>query len=430
MQKRILVISDCPTLNTGYARVSRFVATTLARSGYRVRYLPCNATIPNSERVFDFELDKFDPRDRYCGHRVGSVLSTFRPSLVMVFGEFSFVGFHGNVCRQQGVKSLYYLPVEGEGYPPHFVYLGGGHIDYKLTLLKFDYVVAYSEFGKRNIDNLLPGIVTDVIPHQVNTEIFRPLDKRKCRELFFPHVAEDPNLGVEKMFVVGAVYRNMRRKGVDYLIQGMSHFIKKYERDRRVYGFFVIDPRDTRGYNLEALIRQHGVDGRIALHPVIGGKEGPEDNQLCEIYNTFDVHLCPFRAEGFGIPIVESLATGSRVVATEFATPAEYGQGVLDFIKPSWLEPIEGTNTEWAVLNPQDVGDAVGRVYNEKTVLSVYDKGVELARKFDEKVVAVKWLQLLADLNLPEVSAKAEEPECRKSVNEAVADSYFEAIEG
>ena len=296
MQKRILIVSDCPTLNTGYARVSRFVATTLQDNGYRVRYLPCNATMPNSERKFNFELDKFDVAQRYNNRRIGEVIADFKPSLVMVFGEFNYIGYVGNVCRQLNIRSMYYFPVEGEGYPPHIVNLGGGHIDFKATLMKFHYIVAYSEFGARNISNLLPGIVTDTIPHQVDTTVFRPLDRKQCLDVFFPALMNDPDIGIDKIFMVGGVYRNMRRKGLDYFMKAMQILIEKHEKERRFYGFLVTDPRDAQGYNLDKMVEQYGLKGRMIINPVIGGKEGPADNQLCEIYNTFDVHLCPFRA--------------------------------------------------------------------------------------------------------------------------------------
>lgn len=427
MAKRILVVSDCPTLNTGYARVSRFVATTLQDAGYRVRYLPCNATMENSGRTFNFELDKFDVHQRYNNSRIGEVLATYKPSLVMVFGEFNFVGYIGNVCRQLNIRSMYYFPIEGEGYPPHIVYLGGGHVDFKLTLMKFHYIVAYSEFGARNINNLMPGIVTDTIPHQVDTSIFRPLDKKACLNIFFPSLINNPDVGMEKMFIVGGVYRNMRRKGLDYFMKAMQHLIHDHEKEQKFYGFLVTDPRDAQGYNLEKMIEHYNLGGRMVIHPVTGGKEGPEDNQLCEIYNTFDVHLCPFRAEGFGIPIIESLACGVRTVCTNFATPANFGAGVCDFVDPVWLEPVASTNCEWAVLNPEHVAKKVADIYNHGYTKDAYQPGVDLAKKFDDKVVGQQWVKLLNDLDLPDMS-DIDEKLFQGTTQDEVAESYFDTL--
>ena len=428
MPKRILIVSDCPTLNTGYARVSRFVATVLQDNGFRVRYLPCNATMQNSDRVFNFELDKFDVHQRYNNKRIGDILIEFKPSLVIVFGEFNFVGYIGNTCRQLNIRSMYYLPVEGEGYPPHLVHLGGGHIDYKLTLMKFNYILAYSEFGARNINNLLPGIVTDTMPHQVDTTIFRPLDKKKCLDLFFPSLTQDPALGIDKIFIVGGVYRNMRRKGLDYFMKGLQHFIETYEKERKAYGFLITDPMDGQGFDIGRMIEQYNLKGRIVINPVVGGKDGPADNQLCEMYNTFDVHLCPFRAEGFGLPIIESLACGVRTICTNFATPAIFGKGVCDFIEPVWTEPLVSTNCEWAVLDPKDVAKAINKVYIYGNTKEPYQLGVDLAAKFDEKVVAAKWVKLLNELDLPDMG-DVDDKLFQGTTQESVSDAYLESLE-
>jgi len=430
MKKRILVISDCPTLNTGYARVSRFVATTLQDADYQVRYIPCNATMTNSDREFNFELDKFDPQDRYNNRRIHDILCAYKPSLVIVFGEFNYIGYVGNICRQLNIQSMYYFPVEGENYPPNIVHLGGGHIDFKLTLMKFHHIVAYSEFGARNINALMPGIVTDTIPHQVDTANFRPLDKKKCLNLFFPALMNDPELGIDKVFIVGGVYRNMRRKGLDYFLKGLQLFIEKYEKkdSMKAIAFLVTDPRDAQGYNLDKMIELYGLNGRVVVHPVIGGKEGPADNQLCEIYNTFDVHLCPFRAEGFGIPILESLACGVRAIATNFASPAVFGKGVIDFIDPAWTEPVAMTNCEWAVLNPEDVAKAIDKVYSYGYTKDVYQPGVDLAQKFSEKIVAQKWVKLLSDLDLPDMS-DIDEAKATGNTNDNIAADYLASLE-
>lgn len=429
--KRILIVSDCPTLNTGYARVSRFVAETLAKNGYRVRYLPCNATVPNSVRKFLFELDGFDLKDRYNNHRIGNVLLAYKPALVMVFGEFYNIGYVGNICRQLNIKSLYYMPVEGENYPPALVHMSGGQIDFKLTLQKFHYIVAYSEFGKRNINRILPGIVTDVLPHQVDTSVFRPLDKKACVTQFFPDFVKDTTIGYEKTFIIGAVCRNMRRKGVDYILDGAGRFIRNYEKDWRTVLFLLIDPRDPQGYNLFTLIDRYGLKGRVTLHPVIGGKEGPEDNQLCEIYNTMDVHLCPFRAEGFGIAILESLACGVRTLCTDFASPAEFGKGVCDYIKPIGTEPLQITNCEWAVLNPDDVAAGLNMLATTGKTKTCFQAGVDMTSRFSNEAVARRWLVLLQDLNLPDMS-EIEEPVQQANLNQeaALCQDYLSVLDG
>lgn len=435
MAKRILIICDDPTLNTGYARVGRFVAKTLQAVGYRVRYAPCNSVIPEVDRKqWSFELDAFNPNDRYYNKTIAATLTQYKPALVLVFGEFSFVGYLGNVCRQYGIRSLYYFPVEGDHYPPSLLYLSGGQIDFKLTLMKFHYIVAYSEFGARNINQLLPGIVTDTIPHQVDTTIFRPLDRLACLTTFFPSLVNDPDIGADRMFIVGHVGRNQRRKGTDYVIQGFADFVERYTKTddpnyRRPYLFLTLDPKDTHGYNLFELVERYNLRGKVIINPVIGGKNGPADNQLAEVYNTFDVHLCPHRAEGFGLNVLESLACGIRTVTTDYATPAEFGKDCCELVRPSWMEHVTGTNCNWAVINPRDIGNALGKVY--MNVLGCtkiqHAPSVLAAQQFAEPVVARRWVKLLEDLALPELS-DIEEVHVGQNSNESIIGDYLNVV--
>jgi len=422
--KRILIVADDPTLVTGYARLGRFLAETLLTE-YEVRYLPCNAFNPNHNRKFPYALDSFEPQERYNNKRIGEVLQTFKPSLCIVIGEFVYIGYIGSVCRQLGIKSLYYMPVEGLNYPPHLVYIGGGQMDYKLTLAKFDYIVAYSNFGKVQIHKQLPGIVTEVIYHPINTKIFRPLDREKCRKLYLPQIVDNPE--IKNPFIIGAIYRNMRRKGVDYLIRGFKHFIDNYENaNSNAFLFLLMDYRESAGYNLYQMFEQYNLKNKVILVTSTGGINGPDDHGLCEIYNTFDLHCCPFRAEGWGLDIIESLGCGIRTVATRFSSPAEYGKDVLDFVDPIDTEPIASTNCEWAVLSPKDVGEAINKVY-QLYEPKVYQKGVDLANSLDESIIGKQWLRLLKDLNLPE--QPLDKSEISKSTMENIVEAYIDLLD-
>ena len=431
VKKRVLIMGDSPSLNTGYSRVGRFVANTLHGSGkYEVRYLPSNADNPQSDNRIDCFQYQFDLGDRYNVGRITAVIQEYMPALVIIFGEFAYVAYVGNVCRELGTKSLYYFPIEGKDFPPDRVYLPGGHVDYRQVLSKFHYVLAYSEFGKTEIHKLMPGLVTDIMPHQVNLKTFRPLDKEACYRIYLPNLLEDPNIGYDKIFLVGAVYRNMRRKGVDLLLRGFASFLERHEDKayKQAFLFLVMDPKDVYGYNLKNLIDNYGLQGRVILHPVIAGKAGPPDNVLCEIYNMFDVHCCPFRGEGFGIPIVESLACGVRTVCTNFATPAIFGKGVCDFVEPVDFEPVPSTNCHWAVVLPDDIAYSLNVVYRDKSTKQEYKAGVECAKQFAEPVVAAQWLELLDDMDLPQVVSLNEEATPVDDA-QATVDTYFGVLE-
>jgi glycosyltransferase involved in cell wall biosynthesis len=163
----------------------------------------------------------------------------------------------------------------------------------------------------------------------------------------------------------------------------------------------------------------------VVLVTSTGGVNGPDDHGLCEIYNTFAVHVCPFRAGGFEWPPLESLACGVRTICTNFSSPAEWAKDVADFVEPIDFEPIVSTNCEWAVLDYKDVGKAIGKVYMENA--KCWKKGVDLASSLNEKIIGKQWLRLLRDLNLPE--QPLHKSEIAKSTAENIVETYIDLLD-
>ena len=112
--KHIFIVCDDPSLNTGYARVGRFVAKTLVAAGYKVTYLPCNAMLPGYDySELPYTVESYQTYDRYWVRRAPELLAKYKPSCVLVFGEFLLVGHMGMFSRDAGITSVYYMPVEG-----------------------------------------------------------------------------------------------------------------------------------------------------------------------------------------------------------------------------------------------------------------------------------------------------------------------------
>jgi glycosyltransferase involved in cell wall biosynthesis len=322
------------------------------------------------------------------------------------------------------------MPVEGKNYPPKEAFERGKPGDLLVRLAKFDYVIAYSEFGKHEISKLLPGLVTAVMPHQVDTKLFRPLDKEKCVKIYIPPKLLD-KYGFEHLFIVGSVCRNQRRKGTDYVMKGFSKFLEReVPKDKVAVLLMVTDEYDPQGFGLRNLVDLYNLKGRVIHIPNEGGITGVPDNGLAELYNCMDVHLCPFRAEGFGLNILESMACGCQIVCTQYASPAEYGKDVLTFVKPYDYEPQLGTNCEWAVLRSQDIADKLYEHYLGDTK-KPYLKGVECAQKYSEEAVAKKWVELIDSFKLQEKRSGAPvEKEQLQDYQSNVVDQYLDLING
>ncbi len=82
---------------------------------------------------------------------------------------------------------------------------------------------------------------------------------------------------------------------------------------------------------------------------------GPvDDHTLAILMAHARALLMPSHAEGFGLPVLEALATGTPVIASDLPALREVGQGI-----PDYLDPLDGQAWRMAILRhagPQDRG--------------------------------------------------------------------------
>ena len=156
-----------------------------------------------------------------------------------------------------------------------------------------------------------------VVPPGVDTEIFVPGDRSEARAaLELPRDA----------FVALAVRRLVPRMGLDILLEAWADLVRSAE------GLVVLCIVGT-GPQRDALERQCaelGLEGVVRF----GGRVDDED--LVRYYQAADVSIVPSVAlEGFGLVVLESLATGTAVVASALDGLSE----ALDGLAPDLLVP-------------------------------------------------------------------------------------------
>jgi glycosyltransferase involved in cell wall biosynthesis len=117
---------------------------------------------------------------------------------------------------------------------------------------------------------------------------------------------------------------NAPRKRLDFLLQCcadvMRHPSGAHVQLIRVGGPFT--PKQ------QMLARELGIDGRITVLPQVA------DRVLAGIYRRAAVLLLPSEREGFGLPVVEALACGTPVIASDLPVLREVGGRAVDFHAP------------------------------------------------------------------------------------------------
>ena len=170
---------------------------------------------------------------------------------------------------------------------------------------------------------------------------------------FHPHVRSSYTNHQDEIYRVLVVSKFEERKGFPELLEG---YAKAFGSDPAAKLLLKSDslymmshPGDAYQNNiaeLQGLVEQAGIKNATYLNGVLS------DDDLAHLYNACDVLLFPSRAEGWGLPLIEAIATGMPVATTfysghtEFLTPIKDKVGLLDHR----MIPMghEGTQGEWA----------------------------------------------------------------------------------
>jgi len=143
----------------------------------------------------------------------------------------------------------------------------------------------------------VPPEKISVIPNGVDQEKFSPLDKKIAMQRL--------NLPEGKIIFSAGTLR--RLKGFDILIHSVRKILTK-SRDKRIY--LIIAGEGKVRQDLESLIVQHS----LGEHVHLVGAKSQDDLKL--YYNAADVFCLASSREGWPNVIMEALACGTPVVAT------------------------------------------------------------------------------------------------------------------
>ena len=217
----------------------------------------------------------------------------------------------------------------------------------------------------------------------MDTNVFQPLTDKEAHKALH---------GLGGKFVVGCVARNQPRKHYPILIEAFSQFCR--DKDDAVL-YLHTNPDDI-GWDLHDLLRRYGISERTAISQVATVQNGVDRCVLNEIYNLFDVMALPTAGEGFGLPLVEAMAAGVPVVATNYSACTELLRGHGELVDVKQFQIVGRLNVEHAIPDVDDLAGRLDKLYQAPGILKRYrDDGLQFVQKFSWDVVLDAWLQLL-----------------------------------
>lgn len=344
----ILFLSDSIDLQSGLARITRDLATRLhthmgdkfrvgclGRGGLGCDYPFPNYVIPHStmgtKRPDEWGATVLqDVWRKFAGDRKGVVMTIWDAPRVLWLSrpEYMFDCTTKDFLLSPPFQLWSYVPVDG--HTPNGT-LGAMA---KESLRGFSRVLAYTKYGSDVITRVIDAKTPiEHIPHGIDP-VWSPRDKGVARKQM--------GWGDED-FCIGVVATNQQRKN-----WGLAAEVGALLRNRyglRFKQWWHVD-RDEWYWSIPALIEEFG------LGPHTTVSNGQSDEWMALAYSACDATFGIGAGEGFGYPLIESLACGVPVVHCDYAGGREF-PGVSPLLwKSYWLEGP--TNVQRPILDVED----------------------------------------------------------------------------
>jgi glycosyltransferase involved in cell wall biosynthesis len=252
--------------------------------------------------------------------------------------------------------------------------------------------IAMSPHGVRQLTE--KGIECEYAPHAIDTKVYKPTTKIGRHEI-------NAYMGLEPdNFVVGVVAANkasglVHRKAFGELIFAFSLFAKAHP-DAVLY-LHTDAVGQAGGWNLLNILNSTGIRKDQVIFPNPNDyRFGLAQTDLAALYSRMDVLLAPSLGEGFGVPVMEAMSCGTRIIGSNWAATPDL------ISEDSWLTDGQltwdaGQDAWWMTPSISSLVNALEEAY--KTERGPSQVAIDFASKFDvEKVWTESWLPILSKL--------------------------------
>jgi glycosyltransferase involved in cell wall biosynthesis len=315
----ILFLGDSPSASGGLSRIGRDIATLvsemdefhvgfLGRGGFPTQQLPfMQYTFPESDQWGEGWLQPI--WNDFAKGVPGILFTIWDPSRLTWLGEPVAMPNEAWL-RNPPFQKWGYFPIDHEG--------PGGKLSIfeAASFNSYNRILAYGMYGARVLSTTINhSKIVDWLPHGLNLTTFQPRDKAAVRTGL--RLDQDTTL-------IGCVMTNQYRKNWSLAFDIISMLKPK------VYKLKVWCKTDSidRYWDFRSLAAGFHVDDVVMVD-----LDDLSDLEMSHMYSACDITMLPSLGEGFGYPLVESLACGVSCIHGNYAGGVE--------LLPEGLPPVE-----------------------------------------------------------------------------------------
>lgn len=358
----LLLVGDGPQEPTGLGRIARDLAGLITSSDLPVDLVQVGGpTLPIWTRWRHVPMDATARQDDWgCqyieaiweslwGKTPGILWLVWDPSRLYAFAD----------C-QVPAQRWAYTPIDSTNR--NGTISGPGRV----AVEGFDRVLAYGRWASTVVRTIRP--TAPYLPHGIALETFS--EPASETEEAWVHEQLGPHRGRASR-LIGCVATNQPRKDLALFFETL---VQLQARGHNVHGWLHTDVL-VKAWSVQQLVEDCGLQKKVTVS--VGTLT---DRQLAAFYQACSATVAPGLGEGFGYPIVESLASGVPVVHGDF------GGGVELVPKIEWRFPVRAQRTESVyglrrpVFYAEDVANAIERIWRwqaqvGEAVASAYCRG-------------------------------------------------------
>jgi len=360
----LLLVGDGPHEPTGLGRIHRDLGMLLASSDLPIDLCSVGGPIPPVwTRWPHYPMGEAERAGDWGASYVAAIWASHfgdRPGILWHIWDGSRVAAYQQVAAP--VRQWAYPAVDA---PNRLAGLSGPAAE---ALKACDRVIAYGRWAS----TVLKSVRTTVayLPHGLSLQAYAPVSEE---EQAWARAELGPSLKRHDL-IIGCVATNQPRKDLGLYFQALSDLAG---RGLPVYGWLHTDVM-VKAWSIPQLVEDCELAKRVTV-----SMTAYTDRQLAALYQACAVTIAPGLGEGFGYPIVESLANGVPVVH------GDCGGGRELVPKREWRVPVREVRLEGVyglqrpVFRAEDVANAVERALAWKATV-----GAETAAAYCRGAVA------------------------------------------
>jgi glycosyltransferase involved in cell wall biosynthesis len=340
---KLLILSDSPTITTGYGNIAYYFTKYLLRhGGYEVffgslqqiggptyvkvdgNYVPMYSATGGTKDALERTVSECRP----------DVLIHIRDPVALNQKFFPAAYSIRPVASQYGVKVVHWAPLMGPPTPDTAAILAND-ADLVLAPTKF----AYNHFLFAGV----PANKLETLMWGVDPEDYYP-DKPDRKMLGFS----------DNSFVILSVgVHDRHHKNYPLILKALTILLKKYDVELYLH-------TSSGAFALDDYVKMLGLKGRVLLPAKYSKDWGYPVNIMRTIYSSCNCYCTASSAEGFNMPAVEAVFTGLPVVASAHPVHMEVLGDMALYAKTYEIHPDSFHFNH--IVDPEDLAAKLSQV--------------------------------------------------------------------